>query len=439
MAESSSADKTEKPSEQKLRKAREQGQVARSKDIAAAVGLLLGLKLLVWMAPHYLDQFGRLFRLALAPLDGQDPLQGLQTMWGETAHEALWLMTQLLLPLLVLPAAVIVAAQLSGGVIFSASLWAPRFSRLNPLGNLGRLFSGKHYSDLAATLMKVAGVLGVLVWLTTSLAGEYVRLQALPLPAALARAADLVMDALLTLASVLALYAVIDLPLQRLFFLRGQRMSKQEVKDEYKQNEGRPEVRQRIRQLQQQIARRSVRKEVPQADVVIVNPEHYAVALRYDSAKAEAPYVVAKGVDEMALYIRRLALDHQVHLLELPPLARALYNSSQVRQQIPASLYQAVAQVLSHVMQLRAFRAGQRRTEPRLSPDLPVPRHLSDPAPQAPSEADSQASAAAAASHEPRRNTATAGRPTEAPRARQAADPAVSPAPTAPPSPEYRA
>ncbi|MCH7345290.1 flagellar type III secretion system protein FlhB [Pelomonas sp. CA6] len=382
MSESSSADKTEKPSEQKLRKAREQGQVARSKDIAAAVGLLLGLKLLVWLAPGYLEDFRRLFQLALAPLaqaGGGDALQALQTLWGEAAHEALWLFARMVLPLFVLPLAVVAAAQLGGGLVFATRQWAPQFSRLNPLSNLARLFSAKHHSDLAATLLKVGGVLGVLVWLSTSTARDFVQLQALPLSDALARAAALVMDALLTLAAVLALYALVDLPLQRLLFLRGQRMSKQEVKDEYKQNEGRPEVRQRIRQLQQQIARRSARQAVPEADVVIVNPEHYAVALRYDSARAEAPFVVAKGVDEMALYIRQLARQHQVQLLELPPLARALYNSAQVQQQIPASLYQAVAQVLNYVMQLKAFRDGRRKTEPRLASELSVPRHLSDP------------------------------------------------------------
>jgi flagellar biosynthetic protein FlhB len=379
MAEASSGDKTEKPSEQKLRKAREQGQVARSKDIAAAVGLLVGLKLLVWLTPGYLEDFQRLFHLALAPLAAEDALQTLQTLWGEAALASLWLLAKMVAPLLVLPLAVICAAQLGGGLVFATSQWAPQFGRLNPLTNLGRLFSAKHYSELAATLLKVAGVLGVLYWLSRSMAAEHVRLQGLSLADALPRAAGLVMDALLSLVMVLVIYALVDLPLQRLLFLRGQRMSKQELKEEYKQNEGRPEVRQRIRQLQQQLARRSVRKAVPQADVVIVNPEHYAVALRYDQSRAQAPFVLAKGVDEMAFYIRQLARDHQVQLLELPPLARALYNSAQVQQQIPASLYQAVAQVLSYVMQLKAFRAGQRRSEPRLAADLPVPRHLSDP------------------------------------------------------------
>jgi len=387
MAESGSGDKTEKPSEQKLRKAREQGQVARSKDIGAAVGLLLGLKLLVWLAPGYLEDFAQLFRLVLAPLQGDDALAGLDALWGEAADQSLWLLVRMVLPLLMLPLAIVIAGQAGGGLMFSMQLWAPQFSRLNPISNLGRLFSGKHYSEFGITLLKVGGVLAMLVWVTHGLAADFVRLQGLSLTEAVAQAGVLVMGALFTMVSVLVAYALVDVPLQRLFFMRGQRMSKQEVKDEYKQNEGKPEVRQRIRQLQQQLARRSVRKAVPEADVVIVNPEHYAVALRYDQDRAEAPYVIAKGVDEMALYIRSLARDYQVPLLELPPLARAIYNSSQVQQQIPASLYQAVAQVLSYVMQLKAFRNGQRKTEPRLATDLGVPRHLSDPESPAPGPA----------------------------------------------------
>jgi flagellar biosynthetic protein FlhB len=178
--------------------------------------------------------------------------------------------------------------------------------------------------------------------------------------------------------AVFILFAAIDVPLQAFLFGQGQRMSKQEQKEEHKTNEGRPEVRQRIRQLQNQLARRSVRKTVPGADVVIVNPEHYAVALKYDSKRAEAPFVVAKGVDEMALYIRRVAAEHKIETLALPPLARAIYNTSQVQQQIPAQLYQAVSQVLNYVLQLNAFRDGRRQAPPRFPNEVAVPPHLSE-------------------------------------------------------------
>jgi flagellar biosynthetic protein FlhB len=180
---------------------------------------------------------------------------------------------------------------------------------------------------------------------------------------------------------VFLLFAIIDVPAQAFFFARGQRMSKQEMKEEHKSNEGRPEVKQRVRQLQRQLARRSARTTVPTADVVIVNPEHYAVALKYDENRAAAPFVVAKGVDEMALYIRQIAEQHKIEILPLPPLARAIYNTSQVQQQIPVQLYQAVSQVLNYVLQLQAFRSGQRRVHPPFPHEVAVPSHLSEVTP----------------------------------------------------------
>jgi len=130
--------------------------------------------------------------------------------------------------------------------------------------------------------------------------------------------------------------------------------------------------------LQHQIARRSVRKMVSAADVVIVNPEHYAVALKYDDARAEAPFVVAKGIDEMALYIRQVANEHGIDVLAQPPLARAIYHTSQVQQQIPAALYKAVAQVLNYVLQLKAFHAGRRSAQPHFPNEIVVPSYLTE-------------------------------------------------------------
>jgi flagellar biosynthetic protein FlhB len=222
-------------------------------------------------------------------------------------------------------------------------------------------------------------MLGVVLWMV-SRAGmkAYVELQRMPLTDAIAAGSSLAFDALMAMVAVFVVFALIDVPLQHFLFMRNQRMSKQEIKEEHKSNEGRPEVKQRIRQLQQQLARRSVRSTVPTADVVIVNPEHYAVALKYDTARAEAPFVVAKGVDEMALYIRQVAKENNVETLTLPPLARAIYNTSQVQQQIPAQLYQAVSQVLNYILQLNAFRAGRRQAPPRFPHEMDVPSHLSE-------------------------------------------------------------
>jgi flagellar biosynthesis protein FlhB len=283
----------------------------------------------------------------------------------------------MLLPLAIVPAMVVAASMFPGGLVFSSDSFMPKFSRLNPLNFFKTIFSGKKMADTLASVAKSAALVAAMWFVVRASTGKYLGLLDLPLNEALAQGARLMLSGTLVLCIVLLVFAFIDVPVQVLLFLRGQRMSKQEVKEEHKTSEGRPEVRQRIRQLQNQIGRRSVRKTVPGADVVIVNPEHYAVALKYDEKRAEAPYVVAKGVDEMALYIREVAAAYAVEVVPMPPLARAIYNTSQVNQQIPATLYQAVARVLSYVLQIKAFRGGRRPGAPLL-PDVAVPAHLSE-------------------------------------------------------------
>jgi flagellar biosynthetic protein FlhB len=370
-----SGDKTEKASAQKLRKARQEGQVVRSRDLATAIGILVSLKMFELMLPAYLESFRHLFRLVYAPLGAAGAVENaLSVVFGAAAL----LLVKMVLPLLVVPFAIVLGALVPGGWVVSSSNMAPKFSRMSPLTNLGQMFSAKHAITVATSIGK-AIVLGLVLWhLTHSGMEAWIELQRKPLGEAIAGGGAMLFDALTSMCMVFVLFAVIDVPLQAFLFARGQRMSKQEVKEEHKSNEGRPEVRQRIRQLQHQMARRSVRKTVPNADVVIVNPQHYAVALKYDVKRAEAPFVVAKGLDEMALYIKRLALEHKVEVLTLPPLARAIYNTSQVQQQIPAQLYQAVSQVLNYVLQLNAFRSGRRQAPPRFPNEVAVPPHLSE-------------------------------------------------------------
>ncbi|WP_174873909.1 EscU/YscU/HrcU family type III secretion system export apparatus switch protein [Vogesella oryzae] len=376
MAEHSSGDKTEKPSQQKLRKAREAGQVVRSRDVATAIGIVLSLKLLLLLMPGWLDDFRRLFALGLTHGGSEGALDN---ALSEAFPAVLWLLAKMLLPLAVIPLAIVAGSMIPGGWMFSMAHWQPKLERLSPAANLGRMFSGKQLLQVGSSLLK-AMVLALLLWhLAADSRVDYLRLQSLPLSDAIVLGAGMMLDGALALGTVFVLFALLDLPLQWLLFQRGQRMSKQEVKEEHKSNEGRPEVKNRIRQLQRQFAMRGLRKAVPQADVVIVNPTHYAVALKYDDKRAEAPFVLAKGVDEMAQVIRELAGSHRIEILELPPLARAIYNTSQVNQQIPAALYQAVAQVLTYVLQLKAFRNGRRRREPQLPADFNLPQELTEP------------------------------------------------------------
>lgn len=375
MADTSTEDKSEKASAQKLRKAREQGQAARSRDWGTALGLLVSVKLLLLLMPGYLADFRALFGVGFAALDGDATLDNL---WSIAFTTTMLLLAKMLAPLFAVPLIVSIGALVPGGWVFSGENLKPKLDRLNPLSYAQRLTQPKHLVELATTVVKAAA-LGLVLWHVVSSGREaFMQLQAQPLDQALAGGAGLMVDGIMALCAVFVVFALIDVPVQHFIYLRGQRMGRREMKEEHKSTEGRPEVRQRIRQIQQQLARRGVRKTVPGADVVIVNPQHYAVALKYDAARAEAPFVVAKGVDEMALYIREVATEHKVEIVPLPPLARAIYNTSQVNQQIPAPLYRAVAQVLGYVLQLKAFRNGQRPQRPDLPDPPPVPRQFLD-------------------------------------------------------------
>ncbi|MDC7710094.1 flagellar type III secretion system protein FlhB [Vogesella indigofera] len=376
MAEAHNGDKTEKASPHKLREARKQGQVPRSKDVATAVGIVVAVWLSFWQMPDWLADFRRLFALAFASLGGRGTLEN---VWSMLFAGSLTLLVKMLLPLLVIPLLIVLFSLLPGGWIFVGQHFFPQLKRLNPLSHLGRVVSAKHASEVGKSILKALLLGGVLYSVALSAMQDFFALQDLPLDEALAAAGARLLQALLALAAVFVLFAVIDLPLQWLLFQREQRMSKQDLKDEYKKTEGSPQIKQRIRQVQQQLAQRGLRKSVPGADVIIVNPTHYAVALKYDEDRAEAPFIIAKGVDEMALCIGRIAAEHDIAVLTIPPLARAVYHTTQVNQQIPAPLYRAVAQVLTYVLQLKAFRSGQRRVRPTLPDDLPVPAHLANP------------------------------------------------------------
>lgn len=372
---SSSEDKSEKASPEKLRRAREQGQVTRSRDWATAVGILACLKVLVLLTPSYLDDFRRLFALDFAALDGDGTLDNL---WSAAFAATMLLLAKMIAPLFLVPLSVALCSLYPGGWVLSGENLRPKLERLNPLGYAKRLLEPKHLAELLSSIAK-AGALGAVLWyLARASRVDYLPLQAEQLDRALLAGAALMLDGVMAMCAVFVVFALIDLPLQHFIYVRGQRMGKREMKEEHRSAEGRPEVRQRIRQIQLQISRRGLLKTVPTANVVIVNPQHYAVALKYDEQRADAPFVVAKGVDEMALYIRQLAGEHHIDVVALPPLARAIYNTSQVNQQIPAPLFRAVAQVLGYVLQLKAFRSGQRQGPPSPPDNPPVPQHFLD-------------------------------------------------------------
>jgi flagellar biosynthesis protein FlhB len=357
-------------SERKIQKSREEGQVARSRDLGHFGAIGAGVALLAAMAPNFAAATQALLQSGLrfdATLLTQPSL--MVARLGGLGVQMLWI----LLPLF---AAVVLVALagglLAGGWNFTLKPLAPKFDKLNPISGLQRVFSLQQLTDtlkacLLAVLLGGAGV-GYLAqrW------QHHAELLAMPLPAALAAGGELVLGGLLLLAGVLALFALVDVPLQRQMLLRRLRMSVQEMKQEHKEVDGNPEIKGRLKQRMRELASRRMLSAVPKADLVVMNPSHYAVALKYDESTMAAPRVVAKGADLLALKIRDLAKDNQVPVLQAPPLARALYAHTEVDQEVPARLFAAVAQVLAWVYQLRdTMAAGKPALAAAPTPEVP--------------------------------------------------------------------
>ena len=363
-------------SEKKIRKARAEGQVARSRDLAHLAVVGGGGVLLVVLMPRLGDWVQRLLVAGLrfdAALLAQ-PGVLTRRLWEMT--EA-WLVV--LLPLGALGLALGLAAGVAaGGWNFTWKPLAPDFSKLNPLTGLGRMVSGAHLGDLAkaCVLALVLGTVGA-AWLASHLAQFHSAL-AMPLPVALQHTATSLVQGLGLLLIALAVFAAIDVPWQRSKLMKQLRMSHQEVKQEQKEAEGNVEMKAKVRNRMREMSRRRMLAAVPTADLVVMNPSHYAVALKYDGEKMAAPRVVAKGADLLALKIRDIAVEHKVPVLQAPPLARALYAHTELDQEIPTRLFSAVAQVLAYVFQLRAAMAGRGAMPPEL-PAIEVPADL-DPA-----------------------------------------------------------
>lgn len=369
----SAQDRNLPASQRKLKKAREDGQVARSRDLGhfaaiAAAGLLLAA-----MAPALAGWLKNLLAGGLR-FDARllaEP-DAMVVRLGELGLKMLWVV----LPLGVLTVGVALAAGIAaGGWNWTLKPTLPNFSKLDPLAGLGRMFSKQQLGETlkACLLCLLLGGLGTL-YLQKQLP-SFVAMLELPLPAALAQAAQILQSGLMLLLGALAVFALIDVPLQRKRLQDRLKMSHQEQKEEFKQLEGNVEVKGKMRALMRERGRRRMLAAVPGADLVVMNPTHYAVALKYDERAMAAPRVLAKGADLMALRIRDIAREANVPVLEAPALARALYAHAEVDREVPAALFAAVAQVLAYVYQLRAALAGQGAL-PMSLPELDVPAAL---------------------------------------------------------------
>lgn len=366
MAESESAqERTEQPTPKRLREAREKGQVARSRELATFLVMTAGAAALLASGAPMARRLAGVFHSALQPGRERlfDPQAMLEVLAGAVQEGLL-----ALAPLFIVVAAAAVLAPLAlGGWVFSTQALAFKWEKLDPIKGLKRIFSSRGLMELIKALAKFGLICAVAAWLGWTQLERMWGLGGAALAPALAEAARLVGGSLLWLSLALAAIAAVDVPFQLWNHARQLRMTRQEVRDEFKETEGRPEVKSRLRDLQRALAQRRMMAEVPKADVVVTNPQHYAVALRYQPERGGAPRVVAKGVDRVAARIRAVAAAHGVPQVAAAPLARALYHATELEQEIPAGLYVAVAQVLAYVYGLRA---GQDAPPPT---DLPIP------------------------------------------------------------------
>lgn len=363
MSETDQQERTEQATPKRREEARRKGQIPRSRELSAAAVLMTGGAALYMLGGSFGAAMSGLMQRSFTLtrdqiLDANQLVPALGT--------SAWAGFLACLPVLAL---ILVAALLAplalGGWNFSNEALMPKFERLSPLAGIKRMFAMRNLIELLKALGKFGVVAFIAVLVLWSDAAELLNLGREPTAQAIAHAARLCGQGLLLVSMGMILIACIDVPFQLWQHAKQLKMTREEVRREMKESEGSPEVKGRIRQLQQELARRRMMEEVPHADVVVTNPTHFAVAIRYDDKRMRAPIVVAKGVDVIAARIREVAGEHSVPIFEAPPLARVLYRNVELGDEIPSSLYVAVAQILTYIYQLRtAQRTHQRPPSP---------------------------------------------------------------------------
>lgn len=376
MAENSSdQEKTEQPTAKKRADAKKDGQVPRSRELNTTLMLMAGSIALISMGEGMGQSLTKLMTSGLT-LD-RNQIFETGSMLTVMSDSLLGAFTMLLPFILLLVVVAIFSPALLGGFSFSGKALVPKFSKLDPIKGMKKLFSANGLMELVKALLKVLLIGTVSVIIIWSQIDTLMGLGNLSFKELFARSAEIVGWTFLFISSSLIILALIDAPFQIWQNTKKLRMTKQEIKDENKNAEGDPELKGKIRAMQQEMAMRRMMQEVPKADVIVTNPTHYAVAIKYDDQSMSAPRLLAKGHDEVAARIREIAEENNIPLFEAPPLARAIYFTTDLEQEIPAALYQAVAMVLAYIFQLRV--AAEHALDLPVAPDdLPVPDDLAN-------------------------------------------------------------
>lgn len=369
-----SQERTEEATPKRREEAKKKGQIARSKELNTAVILLCGGSGLYFlglqMARALKDIMEHAFTINRDAVQAADaPLQYFYELMSSG-------LTLLLPMFLIMFVAALAAPMLLGGWSFSIESLAPKLERMSLLKGIKRMLSMKALTELTKALAKFAVILTIALVVLWNYVERFIALTNIPVTTAIGVGFNLVIWAFLFVSSGLIIIAFFDVPYQLWEHSKQLKMTKQEIKDEYKETEGKPEVKRAIRMAQQEMSRKRMMEKVPQADVVITNPTHYSVAMKYDQGGDSAPIVIAKGKDQVALRIRELASEHHIPIVETPRVARAIYFSTELDQEIPHGLYIAVAQILAYVYQLKRKGAKAPKEAPKALQDLPIPEEL---------------------------------------------------------------
>jgi len=373
MAEDSDLERTEPASPKRLEEARNKGNIPRSRELNTFALLMAAGVTLYTMGGPLMQGLLQLMRRGLT--FDRNVLNNTDVMWNTLIHDILDMLVLFFPLLLVLLVIALAAPMMLGGWMLSIEALEPDFGRANPLKGISRMLSASSLGELGKALAKslVTGLIGF--WVIWHYRDEMLGLASESLPSGVAHLTHMIGWSFIMITSAMILIVAIDVPFQLWEYSRKLRMTKEEVRQEMKESEGDPQLKGRIRAMQRETARKRMMSEVPKADVIVTNPTHYAVALRYNEKEMRAPRVVAKGTYLLAERIRELAAENGVPILRTPPLARALYKHAELDQEIPTALFAAVAEVLAYVYQLRSYNM-QGGVMPELPAALPVPEGM---------------------------------------------------------------
>lgn len=364
-------DRSEEATPERLRKSKEKGQVARSKELATASVLISASFAFLVFGDQLAYELSVMMKGAFT--FERAAIYNPEQLWLHISNGFSGLAMPMFIILLMLFVISILGSSLLGGILFSTKAMMPKWSRLSPAAGLKRMLGLQAWVELLKSILKVVVVVGVAWWIFGTTFERILNLSIMSLPGSVFEALDMITWMFIFLCCSLLIIVAVDVPYQIYKHAEELKMTKQEVKDEFRNSEGKPEVKQRIRQLQYEASQRKMMGDVPDADVIVTNPTHYSVALKYDPDGNRAPYVVAKGADFIALKIREIGRENEVPIMQSPPLCRAIYHTTEIDGEVPEELFAAVAQVLAYIYQLEQFRKGLSGRPKSLPSDLQIP------------------------------------------------------------------